>query len=99
VLSTAFGVLFFGGELFLAHKAEGALEIFGDIFPLGAGSDAALGIALKFVVFPTANIADMLHIINPPVNYLLELLFSFLCSFIITDSVFNVSDNVTGDRV
>ena len=58
--------LFFGGELFLACKAQGALEVCGNVFPLGAGSDAALLVAYGLVIFPTAKITYMLHIINPP---------------------------------
>ena len=51
----------FGGELVLAHHAQGALEVFGDILPLGAGSDAALGVTQLLVIFPAADVADILH--------------------------------------
>ena len=51
----------FCGELVLAHCAQGALEISRDILPLGTGGNAALGIALGFVVFPTANVANIFH--------------------------------------
>ena len=52
----------FGAEVILAYCAEGAYEIFGNIFPLGAGQDAALGIALCLVIDPAANIAYIFHI-------------------------------------
>ena len=49
------------GELILTDGAQGALEILGDIFPLGAGGNAAFGIAQFLVVFPTANVANVFH--------------------------------------
>ena len=53
-------------ELVFAYAAEGAGEIFGDILPLGAGSDAVVGIARRFVVFVAANAANVLcHVCSP----------------------------------
>lgn len=49
------------GELILADHAQGALEIFGDVFPFGAGCDAALGVAQGLVIFPSANVAYIFH--------------------------------------
>ena len=54
--------LFLYRKLVFAHKAEGALKIFGKIFPLGAGCNAVFGRALFFVLFPTAYIAYVCHI-------------------------------------
>ena len=50
----------FGGEVVLVHRAEGALEIGGHVLPLGAGGDAALGVAQLLVIFPAADVADIL---------------------------------------
>lgn len=55
-----FRCLFFG-KLVLIDHAQGALEIFGDVLPFGAGGNAALGVAQFFVIFPAANIADVFH--------------------------------------
>ena len=49
-----------GGEHVLAQAADGADPIFGDIFPGGAGSDAAVGIADGGVIDIAAG-ADILH--------------------------------------
>jgi hypothetical protein len=59
-------IALFSGELFLAYGAEGALEIFGYILPLGAGGDTAFGIAFSLVVFPAAKVTNIFH-----KNYLL----------------------------
>ena len=67
-------------ELVLAHHAQGALEIFGDILPLGAGGNAALGIAQSLVVFPAANVANIFHI-----SYLH--LFWFVLVFLSVDEI------------
>ena len=53
--------LLFGAEIILAYCAEGAYEIFGNIFPLGAGSDTAIGIAFSLVIDPATYIAYVLH--------------------------------------
>ena len=66
-------MLLFFGEVILIYTAKGAEEVFGDIFPLGAGGNAAFGVALLFVVFPTADTAYIFH--N---DYLLSLLFFFM---------------------
>ena len=58
-------MLFFG-ELILAYAAQGALEISGYIFPLGAGGDATLGVAQSLVINPTANVTYMFHSSIPP---------------------------------
>ena len=51
-------------KLVLIDHAQGALEIFGDVLPFGAGGNAALGVAQYLVVFPPANVADILfHIV------------------------------------
>ena len=49
-------------ELILADLAQGADEIIGKILPLGAGCDTAIGIALFFIIDPTANITNVSHI-------------------------------------
>ena len=49
------------GELILAHGAQGAGEVFRDILPLGAGGNAAFGVAGRFVIFPAANVAYIFH--------------------------------------
>jgi hypothetical protein len=51
----------FCGKLILAYAAQGAFKIVGNIFPLGAGCDATLGVALCLVIFPTANVAYIFH--------------------------------------
>ena len=51
----------FLAELVLTHAAQGALEALGDVLPLGAGGNAALGIASFHIVGPAANIANVLH--------------------------------------
>ena len=61
------------GEVVLTYEAQGAFEIFGQIFELGAGSDAALGVTFCLVVFPAADIANIFH-----KNFLLDLFFVFL---------------------
>ena len=60
-VSGALWFFLFGGEFFLAHRAEGALEILGQILKLGAGGDAALGVAQLLIIFPAADVADILH--------------------------------------
>ena len=46
-------ILFLGAELVLAHRAEGALEIVTDFFPLLA--------LFFFVVDPATDFADIFH--------------------------------------
>ena len=67
----------------LLHGAQGAVEIFGNIFPLGAGCDTALGITLSLVVFPSADAANIFH--NRFLRFLnfLFLGFVFLCGLTI----------------
>jgi len=50
-----------GAEGILAYAAEGTYEIFGYVFPLGAGSDTAIGIAFSLVIDPATYIAYVLH--------------------------------------
>ena len=54
------------GEMILAHRTQGTLEIFGDVLPLGAGCNALIGCADFFVVLPAAQIADILHFLSSP---------------------------------
>lgn len=61
-LPNCFYFLLFNAELIFAYGAEGALEIVGEIFPLGAGRNAVFGRAFILVVFPTANIAYVSHV-------------------------------------
>jgi hypothetical protein len=49
------------GELVLAYAAQGALEISRHILPLGTGSDAGLGAALRLVIDPAANVTNIFH--------------------------------------
>ena len=49
-----------GGNLLLAYAAEGADEIFRDVFKGSAGGNAALGTAGFGVVFPAADGANVL---------------------------------------
>ena len=54
------GLTLFGlAEAVLAYAAEGALEIVGQILPLGAGGDAVVRIAGRFVVAVTAYVASI----------------------------------------
>jgi len=53
-------MLFFG-KLIFSDSTEGAEKIFRDILPFCTGSNAAFGIALLFIVDPTAYITDILH--------------------------------------
>lgn len=48
-------------EVAFAYAAERAFEIFGEIFPLGAGSDAEIFGAFFFVIDPSAYITYILH--------------------------------------
>lgn len=48
-------------EHILAHAAQRALEILGDILPLGAGGNAVVRIAQGLVILVAANIADIFH--------------------------------------
>jgi hypothetical protein len=50
-------------EHILANRTQRADKIFRDIFPLGTGGNAAFGIAQSLIIFPTANVAYMFHII------------------------------------
>ena len=59
VFTTVFSL--FSGDLVFAYHAKGALEIFGNILPLGAGSNATLGITGCFIIFPAAKIANIFH--------------------------------------
>jgi hypothetical protein len=59
-------VLLFGREIFFTCRADGADPIFWNIFPLGAGEYAVIGIALGFIVNITANITNVLHVIQSP---------------------------------
>ena len=43
------------------YTAQGAGEIFGYVFPFGAGCDTAFGVADCFVIFPAACITYILH--------------------------------------
>ena len=61
ILQRALFAVLLLAELVLAHHAQGALEVGGDVLPFGTRSDAALGVALGFVVFPAANVADIFH--------------------------------------
>ena len=60
-MPVAFLLRLFFGEHILTHGAEGAQEVFGDIFPLSAGSNAAFGVAKGLVVFPAANVTNIFH--------------------------------------
>ena len=60
--SPSFALLFLA-ELILANAAKRTLEISGNILPLGAGSDTTLRVTLFFIVGPTANIANVRHIV------------------------------------
>ena len=54
-------------EHILTNTAQGALEILGKILELRTGSNASLGVALRLVVNPAANIANiLLHMGEPP---------------------------------
>ena len=53
-------VFLLGGEHVLAQAADGADPILGDIFPGGAGGDAAVGVADGGVIDIAAG-ADVLH--------------------------------------
>ena len=44
-------------KVIFADQTEGALEVFGEIFPLGSGGDSSVRIAQLLVVFPAANVA------------------------------------------
>ena len=48
-------------ELILTYEAQGALKIPGDVFPLGTGGNAALGVAGCLVIFPATNVAYIFH--------------------------------------
>lgn len=47
-------------EHILAHTAQGAEKILGQVFPTGAGGDAVVWVAKGFVVNIAANIANVL---------------------------------------
>jgi hypothetical protein len=51
----------FLGELVLAHIAQGAFKILGNLFPGGAGGNSAFGIAFSLIIDPTADIAYIFH--------------------------------------
>ena len=44
----------------LTKSADGADEIFGEVFEGGAGGDAVIGVADGRIIFPTTNVADVL---------------------------------------
>ena len=48
-------------ELVFIHHAQGAVEILGNVFPLGSGSDALFGAAQFFIIFPAADITYIFH--------------------------------------
>ena len=79
----------FLSELVLAHHAQGALKILGDVLPLGAGSNAALGIALCLVIDPAANLAYIFHKISSfPFRFdglSITRFFRFFCDFLTQD--------------
>ena len=56
-------------EHILAHAAQGALEILGDILPLGAGGNAVLGIAGGLIIDIAAGITDVFHCVAPPFRW------------------------------
>ena len=60
------GNLFSGGKSVLAEAAYGANPIFRDIFPRGAGSDAAVGIAKSGVIDVSARAFVLRHSEDPP---------------------------------
>ena len=51
----------------LVQSANGANEVGGEIFPLGARRDAVLGVALDFVVFVAAG-ANVFHLRFPLIS-------------------------------
>jgi hypothetical protein len=51
-------------KLFLADAAVGADPILGDIFPLGAGGDAVIGISDCLIIDIAANDTDILFHVN-----------------------------------
>ena len=50
----------FGFEFILTCAADGADEIFGEVFEGGAGGDAVIGVANGRIIFPTTNVAYVL---------------------------------------
>ena len=48
-------------EIFFAHAAFGAFPVVGDVFKLGSGGDAVLGVAELFIVNPAAGAAHILR--------------------------------------
>ena len=55
--------LFLDRELVFADGAQRALEIIGKLFPLCAGSYSVIGIAQIFIVYISANITYIFHIV------------------------------------
>jgi hypothetical protein len=52
-------------ERFFGSAAKGAGVIGGDIFPLGSGGYAVVGVARGFVVYITAYRANVIHNLPP----------------------------------
>jgi hypothetical protein len=50
----------FGFEFILTCAADGADEIFGEVFEGGAGGDAVIGVADGRIIFPATNVAGVL---------------------------------------
>ena len=59
--TSAFLYLFSFAEVFFVYAAEGASEIFRKILKFRAGSDAHIGCACFFVIFPAAYFAYVFH--------------------------------------
>jgi hypothetical protein len=48
-------------ELIFAHETQRALEVIVNLGPGSAGGDSLLGAAQLFVVFPSADVANIFH--------------------------------------
>lgn len=51
----------FSDKLIRAYAAQGTFKILGQVFKLGSGGDSGFAVALRFVIDPTANLANILH--------------------------------------
>ena len=53
--------LLVGAEILFSYTADGAYPVIGKVFESCAGGDAIVGVALSWVIYIPASVANVLH--------------------------------------
>lgn len=70
-LGLIYRLLFYQAEAVFVSAAEGALEIVGQVFPLGAGAEAAFFVAFCLIIDPATDITYVFfHVLSPFILYI-----------------------------